>query len=327
MGIGEAAAANFAMLAKSGCDKVASIDDAAEWRDTMSAARMLGFGEDELTSVIDILGALLHLGNAQFIAESTTHGDDCAKLVDSSVVDYAAWLLGADRHALVSGMISYRVKTARDDLKSRMSAKAAEKNRDAFVAALYAGLFDWIVRRVNACSKRTGDMSAEGETIGRFIGVLDIFGFEIFQTNSFEQLCINFANEKLQRNFAMTTFQAEEGLYTSEGIAFDKIPYIDNQPVLDLLDKLPDKKVAMTKMAVVSSEHSAGLAAKAAARGIIQIIDEEVRRLPLPLAVWALPPTSLGARAPPSPLPLANVACPTSLLLVYVTRGRCASRR
>ena len=73
----------------------------------------------------------------------------------------------------------------------------------------------------------------------KFIGVLDIFGFEIFQTNSFEQLCINFANEKLQRNFTSSTFQSEEGLYQAEGIDFDHIPYMDNSAVLDLIDLNP----------------------------------------------------------------------------------------
>ena len=131
-----------------------------------------------------------------------------------------------------------------------LSVNKAQKNRDAFVAAVYAHLFDWLVQQINA----VGRSGVDNMESFRFIGVLDIFGFEIFQTNSFEQLCINFANERLQRNFTTTTFQQEEGLYEAEGIAFEHIPYVDNQPVLDLID-----------CAVPSR------------RGILQLLDEEVR--------------------------------------------------
>ena len=80
------------------------------------------------------------------------------------------------------------------------------------------------------------------------IGILDIYGFESLETNSFEQLLINYANEKLQKNFTLTIFENEEGLYTSEGITFDHIPYIDNQPVLDLLESPPKEKNGILMM-------------------------------------------------------------------------------
>ena len=272
------------MLACSHCTQVETIDDDAEWAETLGAADKLGFSEDEVRQIEEVLAALLHLSNAEFDSETTAHGDDCARLVDPCSVDYAAYLLGVDRQMVKGGLIAIHVKTARDDLMTRMSLANAIENRDAFVSAVYAGLFDWIVNRINAVGRSADEQAraAEGDasTLGKFIGVLDIFGFEIFQTNSFEQLCINFANEKLQRNFTMTTFQAEEGLYTQEAIDFEHIEYVDNQPVLDLLDfdpKRAGKAGQGSTMVVISSEHAAGLAAKAGKRGIIQIIDEEVR--------------------------------------------------
>ena len=89
---------------------------------------------------------------------------------------------------------------------------------------------------------------------GQFIGVLDIFGFEIFEQNSFEQLCINFCNEKLQQHFNRHTFKEEEQVYLSEGVPYERIDFIDNQPVLDLIEKSPkgllimlDEEVSMPR--------------------------------------------------------------------------------
>ena len=96
--------------------------------------------------------------------------------------------------------------------------------------AVYGKLFDWLVKRVNR--------AIEGQK-GHFIGVLDIFGFEIFENNSFEQLCINFCNEKLQQHFNKHTFKEEEELYRTEGVEYTPVEFIDNQPVLNLIEKKP----------------------------------------------------------------------------------------
>ena len=95
---------------------------------------------------------------------------------------------------------------------------------------MYSRLFKWLIFRINKSMNITGVTKSK-------IGVLDIFGFEIFEKNSFEQMCINFANEKLQQHFTSYTFKMENALYKSEGIDFKGVPYIDNQNVLDLLEK------------------------------------------------------------------------------------------
>ena len=99
---------------------------------------------------------------------------------------------------------------------------------------VYSKLFDWLIKKVN---KSVAPDMDELPNNPRTIGILDIFGFEIFVENTFEQLCINYANEKLQQFFNQHTFKLEEKIYTEEGIKFDKVPYIDNQPVLDLIEK------------------------------------------------------------------------------------------
>ena len=216
-------------LLKGGVISAAGIDDVKEWREMCGSMRELGFSDEEQSALFDALAALLHLGNTTFVADSAvSHGDDAARLSSVTPVEHAAALLGADRREFVGALTGLRV---RDQLKA-LSVEQAAKNRDAFVAAVYAQIFDWLVQRINTVG--TGEHTEMNSM--RFIGVLDIFGFEIFQTNSFEQLCINFANERLQRNFTSTTFTQEEGLYQAEGIPFEHIPYTDNLPILELLD-------------------------------------------------------------------------------------------
>ena len=122
-------------------------------------------------------------------------------------------------------------KIAGKTIVSPLSPSAAKDTVDALSKSLYGRVFDSVVKKVNDATK--------GKTTKktRFIGVLDIFGFEIFENNSFEQLCINYANEKLQQFFNKHTFKEEESVYESENIKYTKIQFIDNQPVLDLIEK------------------------------------------------------------------------------------------
>ena len=241
-------------LLRSSCTSVAGLDDAAEWNATLAAMRALGFASEEIECIADVVAALLHLGDVEVVADksASVHGDELAKL-DGGIVSLqpVSELLGVDNGAFAAALTSIKVR----ETVNTMTVDAARKNRDAVVAAMYSRLFDRIVQRINGAGGGADDDSCMS------IGVLDIFGFEIFEVNSFEQLCINFANEKLQRNFTMTTFHEEEGLYTSEGIAFEHIDYIDNTPVLELLDCVPPK----------------GSAKK---RGLIQLLDSEVQLLP-----------------------------------------------
>ena len=105
---------------------------------------------------------------------------------------------------------------------------------DALAKSIYSRMFEWIVARVNDATKAKSSLKKRNQ---KFIGVLDIFGFEIFENNSFEQLCINYANEKLQQFFNKHTFKEEESVYVSEQVPYTKINFIDNQPVLNLIER------------------------------------------------------------------------------------------
>lgn len=114
-----------------------------------------------------------------------------------------------------------------------LSAKEALDTCDVLAKFLFGALFTWIVQKINKAI-----VPPAGKERAKTIGILDIFGFEIFENNSFEQLCINYTNEKLQQHFNQHTFKLEESVYIQEGIKFDKINYIDNQPVLDLIEQV-----------------------------------------------------------------------------------------
>ena len=210
----------------SGCITMPEIDDVADFQEVQSALQQLGFNDDEKGWMFQLTAGVLQLGNVTFKSD----GAEGSVIDNGAILAEVAGLLQVtpDRlqKALCFRSITVRGQRSVIPLKPTDAINAC----DALAKATYGRLFDWLVRRVNE--------AMAGEE-GRIIGVLDIFGFEIFEVNSFEQLCINFANEKLQQHFNRNTFKEEEELYTAEGIAFTHIEFIDNQPVLDLIEGKP----------------------------------------------------------------------------------------
>ena len=210
----------------SGCITMPEIDDVGDFEEVQAALQQLGFSDAEKGWMFQLTAGVLLLGNVTFKSD----GDQGSVIADASSLQEVADLfqVPADR---LQKTLCFRSITVRGE-RSVIPLKPGDAKDacDALAKATYGKLFDWLVSRVNE--------AMAGET-GRFIGVLDIFGFEIFETNSFEQLCINFANEKLQQHFNRNTFKEEEELYESEGIKYKHIEFIDNQPVLDLIEKAP----------------------------------------------------------------------------------------
>jgi myosin heavy subunit len=177
---------------------------------------------------------VLHLGNIRF-RDANVRGAESSEIDrtqrSEDALRQAATLLQIQPNDL-SQRLRMRELTIRGEVSYiQLKATQAAEARDALCKALYNKNFDWLVTRINqamSCSRAN-----------RSIGILDIFGFEIFQVNSFEQLCINYANEKLQQHFNLHTFKTEEDTYRSEGVPFDSVPYIDNQDVLDLIEMKP----------------------------------------------------------------------------------------
>jgi myosin-1 len=218
----------YAYLSRSKCFDVDGIDDVAEFRDTLEAMKIIGLSQAEQDEVFRMLAAILWAGNIQF-----REGDDgYAAVSDQSVVDFLAYLLEVTPAALIKG-ITIRVLTPRSGEVIESPANIAQANatRDALSMAIYNNLFDWIVGRVNQ------SLQARQATSNN-IGILDIYGFEIFEKNSFEQLCINYVNEKLQQIFIQLTLKAEQEEYAREQIQWTPIKYFDNKVVCDLIEQV-----------------------------------------------------------------------------------------
>lgn len=210
------------------------MDDIADFQDTLNAMKTIGLTQPEQDDIFRILSAILWLGNMQFFEDDSSN----ASITDHSVVDFVAYLLEVDPGQVSKALTLRVVETARGGRRGSvyevpLNTVQALAVRDALAKALYFNLFDWIVDRVNA------SLSARGN-IANSIGILDIYGFEIFEKNSFEQLCINYVNEKLQQIFIQLTLKTEQEEYAREQIKWTPINYFDNKVVCSLIeDKRP----------------------------------------------------------------------------------------
>ena len=221
---------NYRYTNQSGCYKAHLIDDAEEFIAVNEAFDLLNFDKDHQKWILSLTCGILTLGNCTFKEKKEKGGVTGSSLVDKEPLEAAAKLIGVDSSEL-ERVLTYRSITVRGQTAViPLDPEKARSGCDSLAMGVYGRLFDFLVRTIN--------ISLDGKR-GKFIGILDIFGFEIFDQNSFEQLCINFANEKLQQQFNRTTFKEEEALYVSEGISFKHIDFIDNQIVLDMIEKTP----------------------------------------------------------------------------------------
>eukprot|EP00466_Bigelowiella_natans_P015699 jgi/Bigna1/127316/aug1.4_g2024 len=230
----------YQYLNQSGCSTVEGVPDEDVFHNELLPSMLeLNFSQAEIDSIFQIVAGVLTLvrtgGNINF----KDVGERKCKVTNSSDVSSAAALLEVDSKALNQVVTTTKLKvTGQAPITVTLSAQQATSARDALAKFAYEKLFDWLVEKVNLVVK--------AKKKARYsIGILDIFGFEIFEHNSFEQLCINFTNEKLQQFFNFHTFKQEEKCYQEEGIRYAKVPYIDNQPVLDLIEKRPRAIIPM----------------------------------------------------------------------------------
>ncbi|KAG8935657.1 class II myosin [Tulasnella sp. 418] len=221
----------YAYTSRSECLEVPGIDDVEDFHETIKAMQIIGLTEQEQTEIFRMLAIILWLGNMQF--EEMEDGN--AKIEDSGVTDFIAYLTETDS-ALVNKVMTTKVmETQRGGRRGSvydvpLNPAQASAGRDALSKAIYNNLFEWIVSRVNI------SMKARAKT-AQLIGVLDIYGFEIFQNNSFEQLCINYVNEKLQQIFIELTLKTEQEEYVREQIKWTPINYFNNKIVCDLIEE------------------------------------------------------------------------------------------
>lgn len=217
--------------------------DAKSFIEVQNALSVINFPEEEQKKIFHIIASILHLGNI-----SITDEDGVAKITTNDSLSHAARLLGVNYTELNSALTNRTIDAQGDLVTSPLQKDLAIYARDALAKAVYDRLFTWLVARLNN-SLQTKNFNDERISV---MGILDIYGFEIFQTNTFEQFCINYCNEKLQQLFIELTLKSEQEEYRREGIEWVPVSYFDNKIICNLIEE----------------KH----------RGIIAIIDEECLR-------------------------------------------------
>ncbi|XP_057647227.1 myosin-9 isoform X2 [Chionomys nivalis] len=199
------------------------------FQETMEAMRIMGIPEDEQMGLLRVISGVLQLGNIVFKKERNT---DQASMPDNTAAQKVSHLLGINVTDFTRGILTPRIKVGRDYVQKAQTKEQADFAIEALAKATYERMFRWLVLRTNKALDKTKRQGAS------FIGILDIAGFEIFDLNSFEQLCINYTNEKLQQLFNHTMFILEQEEYQREGIEWNFIDFgLDLQPCIDLIDK------------------------------------------------------------------------------------------
>mmetsp|Transcript_124923 Transcript_124923/g.266607 ORF Transcript_124923/g.266607 Transcript_124923/m.266607 type:complete len:1729 (-) Transcript_124923:634-5820(-) len=219
---------NFAYLTRSSCTTLKDVNDIEMFERRINAMQTIGIDPADVAEIINVVAAVLHMGNLKFEAPpSNSEGAMVMKECVTSI-NVVARLTGVDRKDLENALCNTTRVARGETLRSPVNIRQASDNRDALAKAMYAIIFNFIVHSTNLS---IGYM----EDVDLFVGVLDIFGFECFQMNSFEQVCINFTNERLQNFFNAYVFKLEEQLYEREGISWNRLDFPDNQDAVDIL--------------------------------------------------------------------------------------------
>ncbi|XLR05925.1 hypothetical protein S83_072123 [Arachis hypogaea] len=230
----------FHYLNQSNCIELQGLDDSKEYLATRRAMDVVGINSNEQDAIFRIVAAVLHLGNIEFVKGDDDETDSSQPKDDKSRfhLKTAAELLMCDEKSLEDSFCKRVMVTRGDKITKSLDPVAASLSRDALAKIIYSRLFDWIVDKIN-------NSIGQDPHSKNLIGVLDIYGFESFKTNSFEQFCINLTNEKLQQHFNQHVFKMEQEEYTKEEINWSYIEFVDNQDVLDLIEKKPGGIIAL----------------------------------------------------------------------------------
>ncbi|KAL3061378.1 hypothetical protein OYC64_009541 [Pagothenia borchgrevinki] len=202
------------------------VDDAKDMSKTRRAFSRLGISESDQMSIYQILAAILHLSNVEVKDQSA---DKSSILPDNVHLMVFCELMGVPSEEMAHWLCHRKLKTTTETYVKSVSKMNAVNGRDALAKHIYARIFSWIVGSINNALRSAAKQHS-------FIGVLDIYGFETFDINSFEQFCINYANEKLQQQFNLHVFKLEQEEYMKEEIPWTLIDFDDNQPCIDLIE-------------------------------------------------------------------------------------------
>lgn len=208
--------------------KIEGLSDEKHFNKTREALELVGLSRNDQQPLFEVLAGVLHLGEVQVQSDAT---DDEKSLIpeNDEGATSAIQMLGVTWEALQTALCSRTMRAVNDVYSVPLKKELAMDCRDALAKAIYSNVFDWLVNTINH------SLADDGHMVNH-VGVLDIFGFEHFKHNSFEQFCINFANEKLQQKFTQDVFKTVQIEYEEEGIVWDHIEYADNQDVLNVIE-------------------------------------------------------------------------------------------
>ncbi|XP_062611232.1 unconventional myosin-Id-like, partial [Saccostrea cucullata] len=215
-----------------GDPKCATVHDRDDYRSVMNALKVMGFSYAHAEALWKVVAAILHLGNLDYVS---VDDHDHAGVSDETLLGNIAGLLSVTTENLRKALCFRVIAAGGQVVEKQLSTSDAVYARDAFAKAMYDRMFTWIVSKINeAIDPKASGISYVGKNT--VIGVLDIYGFEIFDNNSFEQLCINYCNEKLQQLFIELVLKQEQEEYQREGIEWQHIEYFNNKIIVDLIE-------------------------------------------------------------------------------------------
>ncbi|XP_031221899.1 unconventional myosin-Vb isoform X1 [Mastomys coucha] len=220
-------AEDFFYTAHGGNTTIEGVDDAEDFEKTRQALTLLGVRESHQISIFKIIASILHLGSVEI--QSERDGDSCSIPPQDEHLSNFCRLLGIEHSQMEHWLCHRKLVTTSETYVKTMSLQQVVNARNALAKHIYAQLFSWIVEHINKALQTSLKQHS-------FIGVLDIYGFETFEINSFEQFCINYANEKLQQQFNSHVFKLEQEEYMKEQIPWTLIDFYDNQPCIDLIE-------------------------------------------------------------------------------------------
>ncbi|KAF5442954.1 hypothetical protein F2P56_035559 [Juglans regia] len=220
----------YKYLRLSNCYSIGGVNDTEQFRIVVEALDVVHISKEDQQSVFAMLAAVLWLGNISFtVIDNENH----VEAVTDEGLDNAAKLIGCDVGELKLALSTRKMRVGSDNIVQKLTLSQAIDTRDALAKSIYACLFEWLVEQINK------SLAVGKRRTGRSISILDIYGFESFDRNSFEQFCINYANERLQQHFNRHLFKLEQEEYIQDGIDWAKVDFEDNQDCLSLFEKKP----------------------------------------------------------------------------------------
>ncbi|KAJ8759271.1 hypothetical protein K2173_006791 [Erythroxylum novogranatense] len=223
-------ASEYKYLNQSNCYSINGIDDAEYFCVVMEALDIVHVGKEDQESVFAMLSAVLWLGNISFVViDNDNHVEP---VVDESLTTVAK-LIGCDVVELKLALSTRKMRVGNDNITQKLALSQSIDARDALAKSIYACLFEWLVEQINK------SLAVGKRRTGRSISILDIYGFESFERNSFEQFCINYANERLQQHFSRHLFKLEQEEYIQDGIDWARVDFDDNKDCLNLFEQRP----------------------------------------------------------------------------------------